>query len=551
MLSGPGHFSVEARSLIKSEIFRLTLISSLAIVAVLFLVYRSARLITLGMLPVVSGALAGIVAVSLVYDTVFGITVGFGAALIGESVDYSTYYFMQSGRHGLHAWRQRFWPTIRLGVATSICGFGALLFSGFPGLAQLGLYALSGVLTAALVTRYILPDLAGPLATHFSSPQNSARLERAISVLQRLRWPTLLLALAATTLLIVQRDQLWHPNLSALSTVTEADSRIDGQLRADLSAPDSRYLVVVSGKDQEAALQAAERAGQRLDRLVDAGVIGGYDSPARFLPSLATQAERRRALPNPDELRQRLVPALADLPLAADKLTPFINEIDAARQAPELTRQDLIGSNLALAVDSLMLQRATDWSVLLPLHPRLEAEELLMPVDQIRSALTGSDALFVDMKDEFDTLYGDYLSEAITLSLAGIGAIIVLLAFNLRSARRLASVLLPLAIAVIFVVAGLHLLGQRLHLLHLIGLLLIVAVGSNYALFFDRADDQAKLDPETLNSMAVANLTTAIGFGTLALSSVPVLNAIGSTVGPGAVLALLLAAMFVPRETAA
>jgi predicted exporter len=32
---------------------------------------------------------------------------------------------------------------------------------------------------------------------------------------------------------------------------------------------------------------------------------------------------------------------------------------------------------------------------------------------------------------------------------------------------------------------------------------------------------------------------------------VPVLHAIGVTVGPGAVLALLLAAMFVPRETSA
>lgn len=550
LLSGPGHFAVESRALIKDDIFRLTLISSLAIIAVLFFVYRSPRLIALGMLPVVSGALAGVVAVSLAYDTVFGITVGFGAALIGEAVDYSTYYFMQSGRHGLADWRRRFWPTIRLGVATSVCGFGALLFSGFPGLAQLGLYALAGVLTAALVTRYILPDLAGPLVAGIGSTQTAVRCEGTIALLQRLRWPTLLLAVAAATWLGLQRDQLWHPNLSALSTVSEADSRIDGQLRADLGAPDSRYLVVVTGADQEAALQAAERAGQRLDQLVEAGVIGGYDSPARFLPSLATQAERRRALPHPDELRQRLVPALADLPLAADKLAAFVHDIENARQAPALTRADLAGSNLALAVDSLMLQRASGWSVLLPLHPRVEADELLIPAEQIRSALAGSDALFIDMKDEFDTLYSDYLGEAITLSLAGVGAIIVLLAFNLRTPRRLGGVLLPLLLAVIFVVAGLHLLGERLHLLHLVGLLLIVAVGSNYALIFASASGQATLDPETFSSMGVANLTTAIGFGTLALSSVPVLNAIGTTVGPGAILALLLAAMFVPRETA-
>jgi predicted exporter len=153
------------------------------------------------------------------------------------------------------------------------------------------------------------------------------------------------------------------------------------------------------------------------------------------------------------------------------------------------------------------------------------------------------------MKAEFDKLYNDYLNEAMLLSLAGVLAIVALLAVTLRSARRLAAVLLPLALAVLIVIASLHLLGERLHLLHLIGMLLIVAVGSNYALFFDGASKDHQLDPETLSSMLIANLTTAIGFGTLALSEVPILHAVGITVGPGAILALLLSAIFVPRET--
>jgi predicted exporter len=43
----------------------------------------------------------------------------------------------------------------------------------------------------------------------------------------------------------------------------------------------------------------------------------------------------------------------------------------------------------------------------------------------------------------------------------------------------------------------------------------------------------------------VAVLTTVIGFGTLASSSVPVLQAVGITVGPGALLALVLSAVLV------
>ena len=195
----------------------------------------------------------------------------------------------------------------------------------------------------------------------------------------------------------------------------------------------------------------------------------------------------------------------------------------------------------------LLLQRADGWSVLLPLHPPVGDQGVDIASGPVRAALAGSDALFIDMKGELDQLYNDYLHEAMLLSLAGFAAIVALLAVTLRSARRLAGVLLPLLLAVVLVIAGLSACGQRLHLLHLIGMLLIVAVGSNYALFFDRATVRGAIEPETLASMLVANLTTAIGFGTLALSKVPVLHAVGVTVGPGALLALLLAAIFVAR----
>jgi predicted exporter len=52
------------------------------------------------------------------------------------------------------------------------------------------------------------------------------------------------------------------------------------------------------------------------------------------------------------------------------------------------------------------------------------------------------------------------------------------------------------------------------------------------------------ITPRTLASLLLANLTTVAGFGVLAFSSVPVLHAIGITVGPGAILALLFSAVF-------
>ena len=546
-LSGPGLFAVNARATIKGEVTRLSLISTVAIVGVLLFVYRSLPLLLLGLLPVVSGALAGIVAVSLVHGTVFGITVGFGSALIGEAVDYSIYYLVQSGRIGVAAWRQRLWPTIRLGVLTSLCGFGALLFSGFPGLAQLGLYSLSGVLTAALVTRFVLPQLAG----NALQTRDLAGLGRAaaggIHALRGGRWPVLFLAALAVAHLFAHRDALWHSSISALSTVSAEEAALDLALRADIAAPDSRHLVVVSAGDREGALQGAEAAGEQLDRLVAAGVIGSYDSPARFLPSRATQQARCASLPAAADLRARLAVAQAGAPLAATRLGGFVDDVASAREQCTLTRESLSGTSLALVVDALLLQRPDGWTALLPLHPPSGDRGPEIASAPVRDTLTGSNALFIDMKGEFDQLYSDYLHEAMLLSLAGLAAIVALLGITLRSLKRLAAVMLPLVLAVLMVSAGLSAIGERLHLMHLIGMLLIVAVGSNYALFFDHAKVQRELDPETLASMLVANLTTAIGFGTLALSKVPVLHAVGVTVGPGAILTLLLAAILVAR----
>jgi predicted exporter len=132
----------------------------------------------------------------------------------------------------------------------------------------------------------------------------------------------------------------------------------------------------------------------------------------------------------------------------------------------------------------------------------------------------------------------------------------VLLLVTLKSLRRTVRVVMPMMAAVAIVAAGLVLLKGSLNLLHLVGLLLVVAIGSNYALFFDQRSRSQAIDPANtddhnmLCSLFFANLTTVLGFGLLAFSSVPVMNAIGLTVGIGTLLALVLAAVFAVRPAA-
>lgn len=561
VMTGPGVFTVTSRNTIKSQVRRLSLISVALIATLLLLVYRSFTALALGFLPVLSGALAGIAAVSLGFGAVHGITLGFGTALIGEAVDYSIYLFVQSEQGGSDQqdWIKRFWPTVRLGVLTSIFGFASLLLSGFPGLAQLGLYSIAGLIAAAAVTRFVLPHL---LPTNFRIHDVSAIglvLSRLGERAAALRWAAAILLLAACAVLVAHRASLWNDKISSLSPVSQADVELDARLRADMGAPDVRYLVTVSGASRESVLRSAEQVSTLLQTQVDQGELAGFESPSRYLPSTATQRARQASLPSSTVLETRLAQAIRGLPVRAQLFTPFLADVAAARIQPLLQATDLEQTSMAMAVDALLTQQDHHWSALLPLTA---PKDVGINADRIRAVLSTAglpNVLFVDLKAESDNLYSGYLHEAILLSLSGLVAIIGLLLSVFRSPMRVLRIIAPLAAAVITVTAGLAVFGQQLIILHLVGLLLVVAVGSNYALFFDRADhplgpqagtmaeakpiDQ-RISPRTLASMLFANLTTVAGFGLLAFSNVSILQAMGVTVAPGVILALIYSAIF-------
>jgi len=557
IMTGPGVFSVLSRSLVKRDIARLSLLGTLAVALLLGSVYRSALALVLGLTPVLSGALVGIAAVSLGFGVVHGITLGFGTTLIGEAVDYSIYLFVQSGRGaraGDASWLAGFWPTIRLGVLTSIAGFSALLLSGLPGLEQLGLYSIAGLATAALVTRFVLPRLLPERFAVRDLAPLGASLETGLGVARRLRPVLAVLALAAVVLLLVRHGEVWDPQLSALNPVPAQEQALDAELRSALGASDARYLVAVRGADIDSALQGAERAGKALDALAAEGHIASYESPARYLPSAATQAARLASLPDERTLRERLDQALAPLPLRPAKLEAFVTDVESARSAPMLTRAALAGTAFEAALDGTLL-RGEDgsWIALLGLRAQPGAPFDAAGVRQALGQAGVTQASFLDLREELDRLYGGYLHRALAMSGLGLAAIVLLLAATLRDAGRTARVIIPFVAGAAVVAAAHVLAGTRLNLMHFVGLLLVAAVGSNYALFFDglgqRERDEAR---RTLASLVLANATTVASFALLALSTIPVLHAIGSTVAPGAFLTLLFSAAFAaPRPVRA
>jgi predicted exporter len=534
--SGAGVFAAASRAAIEREAWLLSLVSGTLILLLMLRIYRRARIVALCFVPVASGLAVGAAAVSAAFGNVHAITLGFGATLVGEAVDYPSYACLNAAPgESLRRALERIWPTLRLAVLTTVLGGLTMLLSSFAGLAQLGLLTMTGVLVAGLTTRYVVPALAGsgPLTTRTRSVP--PWMESAVVQARRLSWLVWILAAVAALVLALNRDALWEDDLQAMNPVPERLKAADRELRRELGAPDVRYLVVVRAHDREAALEGAEALEGKLDGLVQRRALGGYDLATRYVPSQATQKRRLEALPDSSTLRVNLDTALRGLPFQPGVFEPFLRDVEASRKRGPLAASDLQGSALGLKVQTLVTQSGSDWAVLVPLYGVTDAAAL------------AAELPLLDLKAESERLLAGYRLEALRLSGLGMGAIVLALALGLRSARGVLQVVAPVAAALLIAAAVLQLAGERLTVFHLIAMLLVMGIGLNYSLFFDRPEADAAARRRTLFALLVTCATTLLAFGTLACSSNPVLHAIGLTVTVGALMAFATSAALARR----
>jgi predicted exporter len=537
-LTGPAVFAVNSRDAIRGDVERLSVLATVLVAGLLLAVFRSVAVVAAAFVPVASGILAGLAAVALGFGTVHGITLGFGVTLIGEAVDYSIYFFGQR-RPGEPPERALagIWPTLRLGTIVSVASYCAMLLSGFAGLAQLGAFAVVGLVAALAATRWVLPALAG----RGVAPPRGDGIARVLQ-----RWPfgpgvrlaALVLVTGAAALAVARQHPIWDDDPARLNPITDAERALDQRLREALGAPDARWLLLVSAPSEEQALEACEALETPLAGLVGEKALAGFDSPARVLPSRRTQLARRDALPDAARLRESLRQVVAASPFRPGMFEPFVRDVAAAKAAPPLDRARLRGTAFGLKVDSLLVQRDGRWYAFLPLRGVADPAAL---ADRVATLGVG-DVTLLDLRLESAALLGAYRERTLALWGLGLGLIVAVLFLRLRSPTRVLRVVVPIAAAVAATVAILLVAGDKLTLFHLVAALLVVGVGSNYALFFEREPADEAERRATAFTVMLCAATTILVFALLASSHAPVLRMIGSTVGVGALLSLLFSA---------
>ena len=541
LMSGPGVFTVEIQRMIEEEAWRLSTIAGLAVVLFLLWSFRSLRLVLLSLIPISTGIIAGIVAVNEWFGFVHGITLGFGVTLLGVADDYPIHLFSHmAGRESASAAMRTIWPTMRLGVLTTAIGFLSLLLAGYPALAQLGLMAIVGLLTAAFVTRWILPACINPgLLPREGGP---GLLEKA-NLLSKGRLLVPIVLVLAVSALMWSDTPLWQEDLGSLSPLAEDKKQLDQRLRQELGAPDVRDLLVLDGATVEDLLQKAEGVTAKLESVRQEGALAGYDIISRYVPSIRTQQERQRLLPERTVLERNLDAASRGLPFASGLFEPFVRAVEAARIQRPVDRDAFSGTMLGMKLDALLFPQQEGWTAVVPLRGVVDRKEFAATV-----ARWGDDRVrYVDLKEESNRLMTAYRDRTAELLGWGVAAIAVVLAFGLRSVRLVLRVLAPILCSLVVVAAVLLGMGEPLSLFHVATFLLVIGLGLDYALFLNRPEGTETERIRTYFGLLVCSTTTILVFGVLAFSNTPVLHAIGITAACGSVCCLLFAGMMAGR----
>jgi len=527
-MTGVPVFATHIQAQVKQDITRISTLSIGLVILLSWLVFRSLRaLLCISIMLFTTACIAALVT-QWVYGYLHGLTLALGTTLIGICIDYFIHSIVHAGNStGVERVQviRRIWPALLVGGATTLIGYTALSFSGFPGLQQVAVFTGSGIIAALLITRYILPDLLGLFRVQVQPRLNLSWL-LTTAVGSRTRY---LVMVIVTGLLLAGGTRIhWGDDLGKLAPSLQQLAETDRAIRARLSSIEPGRFILVSGNSMEAVLQTAEAVQTQLVVLQQQGKLDAYYPLFPWIASGQLQIKNAQAWNEAldPEVRERWTKTLTDHGFSAAAFP-------ALSTAPEplLEPEQVLASPAAALLSSQLLQDATGATAVIWLgkHQPQALENLLQAIP---------DARYFSQKDNIRQLANDYRHKAQTLLAWGILVILVLLSVRYRSIMAALQVLTPATLAIMLLLGLWGLSGAPMGMLHLIGLLLTAAVCVDYGVFF--LENRGGNRQRTFQAITVSAITTAAAFASLGIAENPALHALAGTVAPGVLAGFLL-----------
>ncbi|WP_274585028.1 MMPL family transporter [Neisseria leonii] len=553
LAAGGAVFAAESKAAAERESRLMGTAGLLFTFALLLWIFRSARVFWLA-LPLAAGLLAGLAAVLLVFGSVHILTIVIGTSLAGMLVDFPLHWlapsiFGTAARRGAHSdglnWQpvsamRQVLPAFAVSLLITAAGYAFLWLTPLPVLQQTAVFSGFALLGAFGATVWWLPPLFAryrPAGVPFAGW--SARLYGAAVRLQNRLGRTGWRVVGAFFLLGGLWRSDWHDDIRQWVNLPQpllAEAQQAGVLAGfDFGG---RYLVVEAGSE-DALLRKNAEVGRALHIPAAQQKLAGIQSLDQWLMPVSEQQKLQNRLRELAKLPESWQP-LRDLGVPAQAVRQALN---SAAAAPAVTLSDGLKPALAEAWRPLYLGE--------PEPGRFASVIRLNGVSDaaaVQTAVKGMDGVYwADKRSRLNSLFRATRNQAAWLKLASYGLALLLL-WRLFGIRRGSMVLAVPLTAAVATVAVLGWAGIPVSLFAMFGLLLVSAVGTDYAVY---AAASGHSIPARFGGLLPAALTTGFAFALLGLSSTPAVAAFGITVAAGTLINLWLAVWLLNRSGSA
>jgi predicted exporter len=464
------------------------------------------------------------VCATAVFDRLHIMVFVVGSLLTGVAIDYGFYLFMQPpARPAEDYWEKvrRLAKPLLASCLTTVAGFTLLLFSELPFLRQLGVFVGAGLVCALVAAVVYFSTVRNPFleARAFRlGPKLPAWVRRGVRVLLIAGWVVALPGLALLT---------WRDDIRELEIPSPELKREDARISALFGERGDRTVYLTYGgsvAEARASLEKLETwlraAGGGRTRTIGLGAVvptfEEYNQAVKF---------GREHLEFAGQLRAALAAAGFD----EVEFAPFFESY--ARQVAKASATDLEAALSELQAKltgpaGLLLHtgRPLSWFVTIA----AEAPAVGPPSE--------TQTVSASQLQSLNRIFSRYRQSALRLSLVGLAIVGagVFLSYGWRDGARIFAI--PCG-ACLGLFGWFGWLGHPLNLFHLLGAFLGVCLTHNYSIF--SATSAYRCEPPPV-SVRMSALTASASFGVLALSSIPVVSALGSTVAFMVITALVM-----------
>jgi predicted exporter len=524
---------------IKKDIVIILICSSLGIFILFLLFFRSLGGIFVFLTPICVLCIAA-AGVSVLYRNVSAVTIGFGAVLLGISVDFAVhvYFALRSATSNpSETIAQVSRPIVFCGL-TTLGAFGVLFFSSLPVQRELAVFSIIGICVALILSLIPLPQVVrrSRMLKYNQKTNIKTRFQPAR------KW-VICLWLLLLVICAWQGTKLhFDGDLRSLNLVPDEIRDLENTLQRTWGNFRGTAVVFAEGPDLQTALETNDRIFRHLTRNPNSSRIV---SLAPILPSLKTQESNRQRWNAfwSDGKREHVNRLLTDqgksIGFKSTAFEPFAKAI--AGPSPPVTVEALRTIGLAEIVDTLIIDDGKNVKVLTLVPDTPEIAALFDSSDFNRSNIE-----FASQNQFRKTISKAIADDFFHFILKASTMVILLLGLLFRNLKKVLLSLIPVVTGILFMIGVMGSLGIAFNLFNVVAaIILVIGLGVDYGIFMVTKMTQG-LDDATEKAVFVSGLTTIAGFGALILARHPALHSIGLSVLIGIGAAIPAALVIIP-----